>query len=240
VDQAGSSQRPLVPLYAASAVLTLGEGSVALLIPPYLHLRGFDAGVIGVVLAAYGIASLATRVPAALLYRSHRGPWLVAGGCVLSAVAFASIPLTGMPAPVAGLVALDGIGFSIATTGAMTALIERRPPGSSAGSIMGWYTGSLGIGYAAAGFVGGTLGDELGVDTAILVLALVPLLAAARLKLSLDAAPAPAGARARAWAASGTCRRSSGSPSWCRSTSTWSTGCCSRSSRSTGSRSASA
>ena len=190
MENARASQRSLVPLYAASAVLTLGEGSVALLIPPYLHGRGFDAAAIGAIVAAYGIASLATRVPAALLYRSHRGPWLVAGGCVLSAVAFACIPLTAMPAAVAGLVALDGVGFSIATTGAMTALIERRPPGASAGSIMGWYTGSLGIGYSAAGFVGGNLGDRLGVDAAILGLALVPLVAGALLKLSLDAAPA--------------------------------------------------
>jgi predicted MFS family arabinose efflux permease len=192
VTQAGASQRALVPLYVASAVLTLGEGSVALLIPPYLHLRGFEAAVIGIVLAAYGIASLATRVPAALLYRSRRGPWLVAGGCVLSALAFACIPLTSSPVAVAGLVALDGVGFSVATTGAMTALIERRPPAASAGSIMGWYTGSLGIGYSAAGFVGGTLGDRLGVKAAILALALVPLLAGALLKRSLDAAPAQA------------------------------------------------
>jgi predicted MFS family arabinose efflux permease len=189
VAQPSASQRALVPLYAASAVLTLGEGGAALLIPPYLHLLGIDAAVIGAVLAAYGVASLATRVPAALLYRSHRGPWLVAGGCVLSALAFACIPLTSTPVAVAGLVALDGVGFSMATTGAMTALMERRPPGASAGSIMGWYTGSLGIGYSAAGFVGGTLGDRLGVDAAILALAVVPLLAGALLKLSLDAAP---------------------------------------------------
>lgn len=191
----GASQRALVPLYVASAVLTLGEGSVALMIPPYLHERGFEAGLIGVVLAAYGIASLATRVPAALLYRSHRGPWLVAGGCAMSALAFACIPLTASPIAVAGLVALDGVGFSLATTGAMTALIERRPPAASAGSIMGWYTGSLGIGYSTAGFLGGALGDRLGVATAILILAAVPLLAGTLLKLALDSAPSAPAAR---------------------------------------------
>jgi MFS family permease len=185
----GTSQRALIPLYVASAVLTLGEGSVALMIPPYLHEHGFAEGLIGVVLAAYGIASLATRVPAALLYRSHRGPWLVAGGCAMSALAFACIPLTASPVAVAGLVALDGVGFSLSTTGAMTALIERRPPAASAGSIMGWYTGSLGVGYSAAGFLGGALGDRLGVATAILVLAAVPLLAGTLLKLALDSAP---------------------------------------------------
>ncbi|HEX7298516.1 MAG TPA: MFS transporter [Solirubrobacteraceae bacterium] len=199
-----SSQRALVPLYLASIVLTLGEGSVAILIPPYLQTRGFDAGVIGVVLSAYGIASLATRVPAGLLYRSHRGPWLVAGGCLMSAAAFAAIPLTASPPAIIGLVALDGIGFSLSTTGAMAGLMERRPPGANAGSVMGWYTGSLGAGYAAAGFVGGTLGELAGVDQAILVLAAVPVLASGLLKLALDRAgpvagapPGASGARAR-------------------------------------------
>jgi MFS family permease len=199
-----ASQRALIPLYVASAVLTLGEGSVAILIPPYLHAQGLQAGVIGAVLAAYGIASLATRVPAGLLYRSHRGPWLVAAGCVMSAGAFATLPLATHPAALAALVAVDGVGFSLATTGAMAALIERRPPGASAGSVMGWYTGAIGIGYAAAGFAGGTLATLAGLEQAILGLAVVPLVAGLLLKLALDHAdtapgrrPARPGARTR-------------------------------------------
>jgi MFS family permease len=181
------SQRSLVPLYLASGVLTVGEGGVALLIPPYLKARGAPDAIIGTVLAVYGLAALATRLPAGMLYRSHRGPWLVAGGCLMSAVAFACIPLSHSPAVVAVFVALDGIGFSIATTGVMAALIERRPPGSSAGSIMGWYTGSIGLGYSAAGFIGGTLADRVGLSDAILVLAVVPIGAGALLKSALDA-----------------------------------------------------
>jgi MFS family permease len=148
--------------------------------------------VIGAVLAVYGLAALGTRVPAGLLYRSRRGPWLVAGGCLMSAVAFACIPLTAHPLAVAALAALDGIGFSLATTGVMAALIERRPPGSSAGSIMGWYTGAFGLGYSAAGFVGGSLADRVGVGGAILGLALVPIVAGVLLKSALVSAATPA------------------------------------------------
>ena len=84
-------------------------------------------------------------------------------------------------------VALDGAGFAIATTANMAALIERRPEGSNAGSIMGWYTGSLGAGYAIAGFAGGALGQALGAGDAILVLALVPLAAGLLLSLAIRA-----------------------------------------------------
>jgi MFS family permease len=69
----------------------------------------------------------------------------------------------------------------------MAALIERRPAAASAGSIMGWYTGSIGLGYSAAGFIGGTLADRIGVDDAILALAIVPIFAGALLKSALHA-----------------------------------------------------
>jgi MFS family permease len=175
--------RALVPLYAASAVLTLGEGSFALLVPPYMHSRGISTVVIGAAISAYGLVSLAVRIPSGAIYRSHRAWSLIAGGCILSSLAFALITRTSNPILLTTFVALDGAGFAIATTANMAALIERRPVGSNAGSIMGWYTGSLGAGYALAGFVGGSLGDAVGTGDAILILALVPLVAGTLLAL---------------------------------------------------------
>jgi MFS family permease len=175
--------RALVPLYAASAVLTLGEGSFGLLVPPYMHSRHVSPVVIGAAISAYGLVSLAARLPAGAIYRSHRAWSLIAGGCILSSLAFALITRTANPALLTAFVALDGAGFAIATTANMAALIERRPEGSNAGSIMGWYTGSLGAGYALAGFVGGSLGDAVGTRDAILILALVPLVAGTLLAL---------------------------------------------------------
>jgi MFS family permease len=172
-----------VPLYAASAVLTLGEGSFALLVPPYMHSRGISTVVIGAAISAYGVVSLAARIPSGAIYRSHRAWSLIAGGCILSSLAFALITRTSNPVLLTTFVALDGAGFAIATTANMAALIERRPEDSNAGSIMGWYTGSLGAGYALAGFVGGSLGDAVGTGDAILILALVPLVAGALLAL---------------------------------------------------------
>jgi MFS family permease len=171
------SARSLVPLYAASAVLTLGEGSFALLIPPYMHGRGVDEVLIGAAISIYGVMSLLARVPAGALYRTRRASLLIAFGCVLCAAAFALVPLTANPVVLAALIGLNGIGFAVATTGTMAALIERRPEGANAGVIMGWYTGSVGAGYALAGLVGGTLGDVAGISGAISIVALVPLLA---------------------------------------------------------------
>ena len=168
----------------------MGEGSLLVLISPYLDSRGAQAGVIGLVLSAYGVASFMSRIPAGAIYRSNRGPWLVAAGCLVMAGAFLLIPTSGNPLIVGGLVALDGVGFAVATTGAMAALIERRPAGSGAGSIMGWYTGSIGAGYAIAGFVAGGLADRIGIESAFAVIAFVPLVAGAVLKIVLQSGAA--------------------------------------------------
>ncbi len=202
MSSASRGARALIPLYGASIVLTLGEGSFGLLVPPYMHSNHVSEVMIGVALSVYGLVSLAARLPAGAVYRSHRAAWLIAGGCVVSSLAFALLSQTSNPALLTAFVALDGAGFAIATTANMAALIERRPENGNAGSIMGWYTGSLGAGYALAGFVGGSLGDALGAGPAILVLALAPLAAGLLLSVAVhrtapaapEAGAAPAGA----------------------------------------------
>lgn len=175
----------LVPLYAASAVLTVGEGSFGLLVPPYMHGRGSSDVLVGTAISVYGIVSLLARLPAGALYRSHRAWQLIGFGTVLSSAAFFLLTRASSPGLLIAFVALDGAGFAIASTANMAALIDRRPPGSDAGSIMGWYTGSLGAGYAVSGFVGGAVGDALGPGGAIAVLALVPLAAGLSLSLAM-------------------------------------------------------
>jgi MFS family permease len=164
-----------VPLYAASGLLTIGEGGLLVLLSPYLETRGLAEATIGVVLSSYGIASLVTRVPAGLAYSARRAGRLVTVGCLVSALAFLMLPLASNALVLTALVALDGVGFAAATTGVMAGLIERRPAGAEAGTVMGWYSGSVGAGYAISGFVAGAIGDAFGIRAAIYLLALIPL-----------------------------------------------------------------
>ena len=170
-----SHRRRLVPLYAASGLLTIGEGGLLVLLSPYLETRGLAEATIGAVLSAYGIASLVTRVPAGLAYSARRAGRLVTAGCLVSALAFLMLPLASNALVLTGLVALDGIGFAAATTGVMAGLIERRPARAPSGTVMGWYSGSVGAGYAISGFVAGAIGDAFGIRPAIFILALIPL-----------------------------------------------------------------
>lgn len=177
LDTRRPSLRSLIPLFAASGVLTLGEGSIHVVLGPYLEMRGLSAGLIGTVTMTYGVAALTARLTVGVLYRTARAPWLVAGGCLSVAAAFAALAVTGHPLVIAFLLAMNGVGFGVATTAGLAAVLERYPKDANAGSVMGWYTGATGAGYATAGFVGGPLADALGILPAILAIAGAPAIA---------------------------------------------------------------
>lgn len=158
-------------------MITLGEGSIQVVLGPYLDLRGLSEGLIGTVTMAYGVAALLARLASGALYRTHRAPWLVAGGCLSMAVAFALMTTTGSPLLIALLIGVDGAGFGVATTAGLAAVLERYPKDANAGSVMGWYTGATGAGYAVAGFAGGPLADALGIVPAILIISVAPAVA---------------------------------------------------------------
>ncbi len=175
----------LWPVFVAAAVLTFGEGSFLILISPYLESRGIAAGLIGGLVAVYGVASLITRFGAGTAYTARRGPFLVAGAALISAMAFLIIPTTGEPFLIAGLVGLNGAAFAFGTAALMAAVMERRGRDVSSGALMGIYTGSLGLGYAVAGFVGGPVADVAGIGAAFRLGAAVAVVAGVVLFRSL-------------------------------------------------------
>jgi predicted MFS family arabinose efflux permease len=165
------------------------------IVPPYL-IKGFDLGpaAIGTILAMFGVASLAARLPVGVAYKRSRARTLLVVGGGLSALAFAILPFTSSPIVIAILMAVDGFGWSIATTTQLAALVAARPAGLSVGSAMGWYSGFTGLGHTVAG-LGGLMADSFGFDVSFFVLAAVPAVAAAIMVGALpkesEAAPQP-------------------------------------------------
>ncbi|MBW3619295.1 MAG: MFS transporter [Actinobacteria bacterium] len=160
------------------ALFAVGEQALHVLVSPYLaEGLGQGTGVIGVVLAVFGGASLLSRVPVGAIYRFDRAlPMLVAGG-LLCTLAFAFVPLVGHPVPFAGLMALDGLGWAIVTTTQLALLVATRPAGLPTAAAMAWYSGSQGIGNALGGVSAGFLADTFGYAPAFLALAAIPLIA---------------------------------------------------------------
>lgn len=181
-----SRSNPLAPAYLCVFLFSAGEHMVHVLIPPYLDIE-LDAtpAIVGAVLAVFAVASLVARFPTGAVYTVARARRLLVVGGVLSAGAFAVLPFVGGPLAVAGLMAIDGFGWAMATTSQLAVLVAARPEGLSTASAMGWYSGFNGLGNFAAGVSAGFLADQLGFVPSLLILAAMPGIATAVMVLAM-------------------------------------------------------
>src|SRR4051812_1181970 len=74
--------------------------------------------------------------------------------------------------------ALNGLGWSIATTAQLALLVARPPGGVSIAAAMGWFSGATGLGNMVGGVLGGTSADAIGLRPTFFVLAATPLVGA--------------------------------------------------------------
>lgn len=180
---------PLIGFLIGTGLLTLANGMFNLLVGPAVESRGQTEAMIGVIVATGSLSSLALRIPAGNVFRSGRAIALVSGGTIVAAIGYALLPTVSASPLLAALGALQGAGFAVATTAGMAALMDRRPEEVGAGSLMGWYTGSIGLGYALAGFVGGPLADAIGLRGALAAAAAAALVSGGITAWSIDRLP---------------------------------------------------
>jgi predicted MFS family arabinose efflux permease len=194
-----SRDGPLAASYACVFLYSASEAALHVLVPPYLSAGlGYGPGVIGVLLAVFALSSLVLRLPVGASYSASRvRPLLLVGG-LLSTGAFAVVPFTGDAWWFGVLMAMDGVGWALATTTQLTVLVSSRPAGLTIASAMGWYSGFTGLGHAVGGATAGVAADGLGYTAAFLVLASMPALATVVMLRSLPAQLAAAAERRQA------------------------------------------
>jgi DHA1 family multidrug resistance protein-like MFS transporter len=169
----------LAPVYLSVFLFVAGNSALSVLIPVYLsRSAGLGATAIGFVVGVFGFASLAARLPVGMAYSARRGRMFLLLGGGLSAAAFALVPLVHAPVPLAALMALNGLGWSVATTVQLALLVARPPGGVSTAAAMGWFSGATGLGNMAGGLLGGVTADAIGLRPTFFVLAVTPLVGA--------------------------------------------------------------
>jgi MFS family permease len=199
----------LSPVYVSVFLFVAGNGALSVLMPVYLsRIGGLGTVQIGVVVGAFGVAALAARLPVGVTYSSERGNLFLLAGGGLCALAFALVPFAhGAPA-YGVLTALNGLGWSIATTAQLALLVARPPGGVSTAAAMGWFSGATGLGNMAGGVLGGATADLIGLRATFFVLAATPLLGSLLMARNVSAstalaAPMPRAPRAPLWRAIG-------------------------------------
>lgn len=189
-----AKDNPLGASYLCVFLYSSGEAALHVLVPPYLSEGlGYGPGLIGVLTAVFALSSLVLRLPVGAAYSRRRvRPLLLVGG-LLSAGAFAVVPFVAGPVAFGGLMALDGVGWALATTTQLAVLVRSRPAGLTVASAMGWYSGFTGLGHTVGGVTAGVMADGLGYGPSFVVLAAFPALATAVMLRSLPAQLAASG-----------------------------------------------
>ncbi len=178
-------RNPLSGLYVATGLFELAEGALRFLVPINLHGRGLSTAQIGLVIFAFSLTSLLARGVAGIVFRPDRARALIIGAGLASTIAYLITPFVSDVAAFTVLMAIDGFGWGIATTCLFTMLLLCTPSTIAPAVAMGWYIGFQGLALAVATTVGGLLGQSLGIATAMLVLATVPVLAAVFISVRL-------------------------------------------------------
>jgi len=169
----------LAPVYLSVFLFVAGNSALTVLIPVFLDRHGhLSNAAIGIVVGAFGLSSLVVRLPVGMAYTARRGnAFLVAGG-LLNAAAYALLPVVHGTAAFVVLMALNGIGWSIATTAQLALLVARPPGGVTTAAAMGWFSGATGLGNMAAGVLGGLIADRIGLGPTFYLLAITPVVGA--------------------------------------------------------------
>jgi MFS family permease len=150
-----------------------------LLIAPYLQHLQFPMAAIGSLISLSPLLSLVSRIPTGIVYRQRRARSLITLAVVVMGVCsfFYSFAVNALTfALVHGM---NGLAYGAATTLYMAYYVDSLPRDENRSHAMGYYVGSLAVGYSTGNFLAGYLADDFGYDVAFSVAALLSLVAIA-------------------------------------------------------------
>jgi DHA1 family multidrug resistance protein-like MFS transporter len=153
-----STFKLLVPMFAVA----IQANSASTLIPPYLDHMHIPVALIGTLISLSPVLALVSRLPVGLAYRQTRAQLLLSiailgMGCTNYLY---SLALDGMTF---GIVhSLNGFAYGAATTLYMAFYVDSLAPDENRNHAMGYYVGSLALGYSTGNFFGGLIADHWG------------------------------------------------------------------------------
>lgn len=180
-------RNPLAPIYLATTLFEISESALRFLVPLNLDARGLGPAQIGLVIAAFSVTSLLSRGFVGGVYRPSRARRMIVLAGLASSLAYLLTPFATGVLPFTAIMAVDGFGWGVASTALLAVMMAATPASMSPAVAMGWFIGFQSIANAVAWTLGGVLGDVLGVQEAMLVLAVVPVVAASLIGIRLPA-----------------------------------------------------
>lgn len=153
-----STFKLLVPMVAVS----IQANSASTLIPPYLDHLKISVALIGTLISLGPVFALTSRLPVGMAYQQTRAR-------VLLSIAILGMGFTNYLYSFAtssftfGIVhSLNGFAYGAVTTLYMAFYVDSLAPDENRNHAMGYYVGSLAMGYSTGNFFGGLIADHWG------------------------------------------------------------------------------
>ncbi|HEY7165218.1 MAG TPA: MFS transporter [Candidatus Binatia bacterium] len=164
-----STVKLLLPLVA----ITIQSNSATTIIPPFLQDLRIPFAAIGSLISLNPMLALVSRVPVGMAYRRDRARLLIAAAVVLMGITNFSYSFAHSSF-VFGLVhAINGLAYGAVTTLYMAFYVDSLAPDENRNHAMGYYVGTLALGYSTGNFFGGLMADHLGYATTFQAAALL-------------------------------------------------------------------
>ena len=149
-------------LLAPIVAVTIQSNSASTLIPPYLDHMRIPVALIGTLISLGPVFALASRLPVGMAYNHTRERMLVSAAILAMGLtnylfAFATDGLS-----FAVVQSLNGFAYGAVTTLYMAFYVDSLAPDENRNHAMGYYVGTLALGYSTGNFFGGLIADHWG------------------------------------------------------------------------------
>lgn len=152
---------PVLTVCFATGLMLIGQGAISPILALYARDFGAGAGLIGVVVGAYGLARIVISFPAGSTSDTRgRVPLLVAGGAVSALGALLAAVANSVWVVLAGRF-VGGLGNGMFMTGSIILLSDLPDPGRRARAIS-IYRATVMVGILIGPILGGMLGETFG------------------------------------------------------------------------------
>ena len=174
-----STLKLLLPMVGVS----IQANSASTVIPPYLDDMRIPVAAIGSLISLGPVLALTSRLPMGMLYHQARARILVSAAILAMGVTNYLYSLAATVFAFAIVHALNGFAYGAVTTLYMAFFVDSLDADENRNHAIGYYVGSLAMGYSTGNFFGGLIADYWGYDATFQVGALLSLVAVGLLLL---------------------------------------------------------
>ncbi len=158
--------------------VTAQQNVAGLIVPPFLQGAHFPVAMIGTLISLGPVLALASRLPAGLVYSDRRARVMMSLALVAMAASNSLYPYALTSLAFAAVHGLNGLAYGAVTTLYLAFYIGSLPADEDRNHAMGYYAGSLALGYSTGNFLSGFFADRFGYEATFHLAALLSLLCA--------------------------------------------------------------